>query len=130
MPASPSVRRLPLTVAALVFATGAALAGTARDTSEAQSRYRQDMADCASGITGQPINTCRTEARNALAEAKRGGLQDAPSQYTRNALRRCTEFQGDELRSCEARVLGPSRVQGSVEGGGVLREGVILVPVK
>ena len=130
MPVSPSVRRLTLTAAALVFATGAALAGTSRDSSEAQSRYRQEMADCASGHTSQPIQTCRTEARNALAEAKRGGLQSARSQYTSNALRRCTEFQGIDFTACEARVLNPTRVDGSVEGGGVLRESVIIVPSK
>lgn len=126
------IRHLTLTTAVLVTTAGAALAaGVSREITEAQKRYRQEMALCNSGQSGQDLRACRAEARNALAEAKRGGLSAAsPGQYGRNAAQRCTEFQGDDRTACEARVFDPSRVEGSVSGGGVLRESVIVVPVK
>jgi hypothetical protein len=108
-------------------ATHAALAGVQAD---AQERYRQEMDYCNSGKSSQPITVCRTEARNALAEAKRGTLSNGAAEYSRNSVRRCAEFQGDERAACEARVFGPARIEGSVEGGGVLRESVMVVPVK
>ena len=70
----------------------------------------------------------RSEASNALAEARRGGLNDAPGDYDRNAVQRCAEFQGDDRIACEARVRNPSRLEGSVEGGGLLREAVTVTP--
>ncbi len=104
-------------------------AGPSPAVADAQERYRQDMVICNSGQSYQDADTCRTEARNALAEAKRGGLRDAsPEQYVRNAVQRCTAFQGEDRAVCEARVLNPSRVEGSVQGGGILRESTILVP--
>ncbi len=114
----------------LVFATGAAVAGPSREMADAQERFRQEMAVCDSGQSPQDVKTCRTEARNALAEAKRGGLTAAPGQYERNATQRCEQFQGDDRTACEARVLNPSHIEGSVAGGGVLRESVIVVPAQ
>lgn len=119
-----------LAVASLCAVTTAVAASPSRDMADAQARYRQEMAVCNSGQSHQDVRVCRTEARNALAEAKRGGLSDAPNQYSRNAAQRCTEFQGDERTACEARVFNPSRVDGSVSGGGLVRESVISVPVK
>lgn len=129
-PTTYSIRQPALTAIALLFAAGAAVAaGPSRETSDAQERYRQEMAVCNSGQSHQDVKTCRIEARNALAEAKRGGLAGAaPNQYSRNAAQRCTEFQGDERTACEARVFNPSRVDGSVSGGGLVRESVIVVP--
>ena len=122
--------KFALTLMGTVLMTGAALAGPAADA-DAQARFRQDMAVCNSGQSNQPVNVCRTEARNALAEAKRGGLTGAaPDQYARNAVRRCVEFQGDERSACEARVFNPSRIDGSVSGGGLVRESVVTVPAK
>jgi hypothetical protein len=107
-----------------------ALAGPSPASAEAQARYREDMAVCASGQSNQPASVCRTEARNALAEAQRGGLIDVPSEYARNAVVRCAEFQGDDRSACEARVRNPTRLDGSVEGGGLLRETVTVTPVQ
>nr|WP_295773312.1 hypothetical protein [Rhodoferax sp.] len=124
-------RHFALTVIGTILLTGAALAGPSNTPADAQARYRQDMAACDSGQSNQPQNVCRTEARNALAEAKRGGLTDAASdQYARNAIRRCAEFQGDDRTACEARVFNPSRVDGSVGGGGLVRESIVIVPSK
>jgi len=124
-----ALHRCVLTFACTLIAAGAALAGPSGSTADAQARYRQEMAFCDSGRSSQPLNTCRTEARNAYAEARRGGLSDTPDQYTRNAVQRCTEFKGDERSACDARVLNPSRIEGSVEAGGILRESTITITV-
>lgn len=125
------LRPLSIHAAALLCAATTALAASpSRDMADAQERFRQEMAVCNSGQSHQDVRVCRTEARNALAEAKRGGLSDGPTQYSRNATQRCAEFQGDERTACEARVFNPSRVDGSVKGGGMVRESVISVPVK
>jgi hypothetical protein len=126
----PSLRRLSLGALFILFSASAAQAATSGAVADAQSRYREDMAFCNSGRSSQSIDTCRLEARNALADAKRGGLSDGSEQYSRNAVRRCAEFQGDDRTACEARVFGPARIEGSVAGGGVLRESVMVTPVK
>jgi len=112
---------------ALAIATGAT-AGTA--DADAQARYRMDMAVCNSGRSNQDIGTCRLEARNALAEAKRGGQPDTAGQLPQNALQRCSAHQGADRSACEARMGTQATVSGSVAGGGILRETVTVVPAK
>lgn len=121
-------RHLSIAAVGAVLCTSAALAVGADTSADAQARYRQDMAACNSGQTNQSIATCKLEARNALAEAKRGGLSDAPGQYQQNALQRCSVFKGDDLTDCLARMQGST--EGSVGSGGVLHEGVTIVPGK
>ena len=82
------------TNAATLLSSVAALAAPSTEATEAQARYRQDMAACNSGQTQQAPATCRREAGNALAEARRGHLNDAPGQYQHNALLRCKLRQG------------------------------------
>lgn len=119
-----------LTAAGTLLCVSTALAVNAGTRADAQARYRQDIAACNSGTSNQDPATCRREARNALAEAMRGGLNDAPGQYQQNALRRCEVQKGDDRIACEARVRGEGRVEGSVAGGGILRESVTVVPAK
>ncbi len=108
----------------------AAGAAAASPSSEAQARFRADMALCNSGQSHQDAATCRTEARNALAEARRGGLTAAPGQYQPNALQRCGALKAEDRTDCEARVRGEGSASGSVAGGGILRETVTVVPAK
>jgi cobalamin biosynthesis Mg chelatase CobN len=124
-----SLRSLALVTAGTWLWSTTALAANAGSWAEAQARYRQDMAVCNSGKSNQSLATCRLEARNALAEARRGGLKDAPDEYQQNALQRCNALTGDDRTACEARMRGEGRVEGSVEGGGILRESVTTVPV-
>ena len=117
-----------LTVATLMCST-VAVAKSAGSLIEAQARYRQDMATCNSGKSNQDIATCRREARSALAEARRGGLKDAPAdQYQQNAMQRCNAHQGDERTACEARMRDEGSVEGSVADGGILRKSEVVVP--
>lgn len=94
-----------------------------------EQRYQQELAACGSGRSSQDVATCQREARNALEEASRGGLSHAPN-AAQNSVQRCDVFSGDERTVCEARVRGEGQVQGSVEGGGILRETVTPIPVK
>lgn len=119
-----------LSAGGLLFA-GSVLSAAGNASAEAQARYRQEMAVCNSGQSHQDAATCRTEARNALAEARRGGLTDAPAtQYQANATQRCGLLQGDDRGACMARMRGEGRSDGSVTGGGILRESVTVVPAK
>jgi hypothetical protein len=123
-------RHLALAAAGTLICATTALAANAGASADAQARYRQDMAICNSGQSNQDLATCRREAKNALAEAKRGGLSDAPGQYQQNALRRCAVQKGDDRTDCEARMHGEGSVEGSAASGGVLRESVTVVPGK
>ena len=122
--------KITLVVAGTLLCASAALAVDKGVQAESLARYRQDIAACSSGQTAQDPVTCRREARNALAEARRGSLKDAADDYQKNALQRCAVQQGDDRTACEARIRGEGRVEGSVAGGGILRESVTVVPGK
>ena len=122
------LRHLVLAVAASLLCSTAALAANTGAMADAQARYRQDMAACTSGQTNQDLATCRLEAKNALAAARRGGLSSAPDQYQQNALRRCDAHQGEDRIACQARILGEGNVESGVEAGGVLRKSIMVTP--
>jgi hypothetical protein len=122
-----AIYRIPCAVLCTVLSCSA-LAGP--DDAAAQARYRQELQVCNSGQSNQSPATCRLEARNALAEAKKGGLKDAGPPYAQNARQRCADLTGAERSDCEARVRGEGQVQGSVAEGGVLRTTVTTVPAQ
>ena len=128
--ASIPLHQLALATVAGLLCASAALAATPGAAAEAQARYRQDMAVCNSGQSNQDSATCRLEARNALAAAKRGELDDTPGVYQQNAMQRCAAHQGADRSDCEARMRGQGNVQGSVANGGILRESITIIPVK
>lgn len=123
-------RHLTQVAAATLLYSAAALAAPPTMATEAQARYRQDMAACNSGQTHQDLATCRLEAGNALAEARRGQLNDAPGQYQQNALRRCQVHEGVDRLACEARMGANGSTEGSAATGGILRQAVTVTPVK
>ena len=114
------LRNLALAAAATLACAGTALAADAG----AQARYRQEMAVCDSGRSNQDTATCREEARRALAAARSGQLNEPSTSYQQNATQRCGVLQGDDMRDCEARMRGQGSVEGSVGGGGIIRESV------
>lgn len=124
------LRHFVLAAAASLLGTTAVLAATADTPNDAQARYRYDMEVCNSGRSNQDLATCRLEAKNALAAAKRGGLKDAADQYQQNALRRCDAHQGDDRIACQARILGEGDVKSDVEAGGVLRKSIMVTPAQ
>ena len=124
------VRNLTLAGAGAVLGVSTVLAANAGVLADAQARYRQDMAACNKGNSNQDLATCRLEAKNALAEARRGGLSDAPVQYPQNALKRCEAHKGEDRTDCEARMRGQGSVEGSAASGGLVRESVTIEPGK
>lgn len=125
-----SRRNLALASANVLLCVAGALPAAASPASDAQTRYRQDMVACNSGQSSQDPDTCRLEAKNAMAEARRGGLNDAPGQYQTNALQRCSDLPGNDRNDCESRVRGEGRSAGSVDSGGIIRETVTIVPAQ
>lgn len=108
---------------ASLLAVGAATAQVAGDTGiDASGSFEKEAQACMSGRTQQDRDTCLREARNAQAEKRRGKL-DTAGDLEANAMQRCTVHPaGEDRAACEARVMGMGSAQGSVAGGGVLRE--------
>ncbi len=126
-PSTPLIRSLAL-FTLLTGATAWALPDTA--TADAQARFNKEMAVCKEGRSNQDQPTCEREARNALAEAKKGQLDNGNDSYRKNARARCEPLQGDDRKDCLARARGEGTVEGSVAAGGTLKETTTLVPAK
>lgn len=80
----------------------------------------------------QDRSACLREAGAARYEAGRGGLTSAaPGNYEQNALARCALQPPSDQAACEARVrgTGTTAIEGSVLGGGVIRETVTPIPM-
>ncbi len=127
--------RLPRSLAmagiAALLSMGAAFAQVTPtgDTGiDATGNTQSERAACMTGRTQQDQATCLREANNAAAENRTGKL-DTRGDLTANALARCNVLNGTDRVACEARVLGYGGADGSVAGGGVIKEvEVISVP--
>lgn len=118
-------------VAALLAMTAAtAQVATGTTGIDASGNYQHEVQSCLSGKTQEDQATCLREARNAQADKKRGVLDNAGAQYQANALVRCNALTGEDKAACQARMMGFGSTDGSVAGGGVLREveTVVLPP--
>jgi hypothetical protein len=121
--------------AAALLAVGAATAQVASDKAfpgaemiDSSGNYQSEVQACMSGKTQQDQATCLKEARNAQADKRRGVLDTAGS-VDANAMGRCEVHTISEDRAaCRARVMGMGDIEGSVAGGGLLRESEIVVP--
>lgn len=111
--------------AAALLAVGAATAqvsfpGTAGI--DASGSYQSELQACLSGNTQQSRADCLLEARNANAEKQRGRLESYGS-HESHALARCEVHQvAEDKAACRARIAGMGEAEGSVAGGGLLRE--------
>jgi hypothetical protein len=116
-----------------LFLTGAALASAPilanaqGDAIDAMVRFQQDRANCVNGATNEDRATCLREAGAALAQAKRGDLDNGEStaEFRRNMFQRCQPLPDEDRLACRARMQGMGTTSGSVGGGGILRELVI-----
>lgn len=116
--------------AALMMACSAALAAPLSPYAlTPEQQFQQDMQACDALSPLFDQDACRTEARHALAEARKGQLRD-PGQtpYKQNATERCDVFTGSDRQDCLDRICMPSKEEGSVEDGGVLRERITILP--
>ena len=115
--------------AAALLAVGAATAQVATDPGfpgaasiDSSGSSRSEVQSCLSGHTQQSQADCLKEARNAAADKKHGQLETY-GKNEQHAMARCDVHRTQEDRAaCEARVLGAGSVDGSVSGGGLIRE--------
>ena len=89
---------------------------------DATGNAQSEMAACNNGTTQQSRETCITEVRNANAAKRAGKVDNAGGQFDANAVQRCDALTGEDKIACQARVAGYGNPQGSVAGGGVIRE--------
>ena len=106
-----------------LLAVGAATAQVAGTTGiDATGSYQSEVQACMTGKTQQDQATCLKEARNAQADKRRGVLE-TEGNLQANAMARCSVFQAsDDKAACQARVMGMGSMEGSVAGGGLIRE--------
>jgi hypothetical protein len=117
---------------AALLAVGAATAQVATTGAtgiDATGSYQSEVQACMSGATQQDRDTCMKEARNASAEKQRGRLETYGATDA-HAMARCDVHQaGEDRAACQARVMGMGNADGSVAGGGVIREvETVVVP--
>ena len=97
---------------------------------DASGKAKNELAACNSGKTQQDRDACLKEVRNANAE-KRAGILRNGGDYAANAMQRCEVFkESEDLAACRARVEAQVQLEGSVAGGGVLRQQETVVPAK
>lgn len=110
-----------MAVALAAAAAGPALAAGNQQLAQAQERYNHERARCLSGASHQDRATCLREAGAARQEAGRGGLTTG-GDLAANATARCNAQPAADREACVQRVMGAGSTQGSVEGGGVIRQ--------
>jgi hypothetical protein len=114
---------LPLAIAGALAAAGSpALAAGKAKVSAEQAAYNQERARCMRGESGQDRATCLKEAGAALDEARRGRLAKPGADLAGNATQRCEAQPVADREACVQRVLGAGKTEGSVQGGGLIRE--------
>jgi hypothetical protein len=116
---------LPKTLVILASLLAAqAFAHISVEVAAAQARYKREVADCAAKQPNVDKHSCLRDAKNALAEIRRGRMDESTSsaEWVRNALLRCEAHKGEDKSDCIARIQGRGRTVGSVAGGGILRE--------
>ncbi|BEP63370.1 hypothetical protein GmRootV213_39240 [Variovorax sp. V213] len=120
--------RSTLSAAALLAAVFSASIAQAQAPGSAE-RAQQERATC-DGVQ-QDRAACLREAGAARQEAGRNGLTSVgPGRADANAMARCREQPSADRADCEARLQGGARTstEGSVMGGGIIRETVTPLP--
>jgi hypothetical protein len=93
------------------------------------ARYEVERAMCLRGESSQDLTTCLREAGAVYAQAKRGEMQNESTQFAANRFQRCERLPDEQRLYCIARMQGRGTTSGSVAGGGIYRELVIIVEV-
>ena len=126
--------RSTLSAAAFFAASGFLMLGALPAAAQAPGsaeRAQQERATC-DGVQ-QDRAACLREAGAARQEAGRNGLTSVgPARADANAMARCREQPAADRADCEARLQGGARTstEGSVMGGGVIRETVTPLPAQ
>jgi len=115
-------QRIGACAIALTLAPAAWSASNKATLSEAQQRYKQERAHCLSGQSHQDRTTCLKEAGAAYQEARRGTLATGATDFRQNATARCQAQPPGDREACVQRIMGAGSAEGSVEGGGIIRQ--------
>lgn len=115
-------------VTALLAVTATAQIAAGTTGIDATGNAASEMAACNNGTSQESRETCITEVRNANAAKRAGKVDNANGQFEANAMQRCDVLLGDDKLACQARMAGGGTAQGSVAGGGVIREIEVVVP--
>jgi hypothetical protein len=114
--------------AAVLIATCAATPfAAAADDAAAKARYEADRAKCLSGTSQESQATCLKESGAVLKEREQGKIQATPKDQAtlkQNAMQRCTNLPAKDKADSESRVNGQGVTEGSVGGGGIVKETV------
>jgi len=100
------------------------------------ARYELDVQRCNTGQTNQDKATCLQEAGAARDEASRNRLTSSNQAYDQNQTKRCDTLPTGEREDCLLQMSGQNTAtqststQGSIGGGGVLRETTITIPAQ
>lgn len=108
------------------FAAGS---GSTKSSASSSGTYQTERAMC--GQIQQDKAACIREAGAAAQASRQGNLTHASDDtYRQNALARCQAQPAQDRQACEQRVTGAgdTTIDGSVLGGGALRETVTQVP--
>ena len=97
--------------------------------------FEQEQAHCtASGLQGEALQACLRDAGAAQQERNQGRANPTADEarLQSNALKRCDRLPADRQQECRDMMSGQQAggtlsIQGSVQGGGVLRE--LSIPV-
>ena len=126
-----AIRSLGLACVATGALLGASFSWAQDAASKAHSHAQGGQQHMTCDGKQQDRAACLREAGAARQEAQRGGLSNpGPGTEASNALARCQLQPMADRADCEARIKGTGQTsaQGSVMGGGMIRETVTPVP--
>ena len=129
---TPSLSRVAqaLSLTAALACTGFAGAQTDKAAAPSAAQAQREREACLSGKSGQDQAACLKEVGAAREEAKRGGLDSGQGQLASNRSERCKALTGADQADCYARMKGEGTVEGSVKGGGLIREKRTVIPAE
>jgi hypothetical protein len=125
-----ALKKMLTTLAVATLACAGGTAAQAMTTAEIEAQYKADVAQCHQG-SSIDREACMREAGAAREAARRNNLTDPNTSFTQNQMQRCQSLPQGQREECMKQMSGQdTRVMGSVEGGGVLRETTIQIPAE
>jgi len=110
-----------------ILLSSSAIAANGQGTLSPEAQYRQDIARCAMLPADQDPAACKKEAGAALEAARKGTLTPSSDPHDTD---RCNALPADQRQDCILQMTDKAntKVEGSVEGGGILRTTTITIP--
>lgn len=96
------------------------------ELAELAARHRAERAACLNVQETEARGDCLRDTDAAYGHAKRNRASDIAPPFAKNAILRCEALRGEENRDCLARMDGQGTTSGSVAGGGIYRELVVI----